>query len=341
MIDTEKAGPRGVQEADVKAAADALWEEGERPTVRGVRKRLGTGSPNTIGPMLDRYYRAMHESSKGKSPVDEEMRTLPLSVAKAAQTFWHAAAGEAKRAAAQQSEADRRTLELDRAAHNIQVKDFEHRQAEAAATAAGKDIEIAEVRAQLARALAQTEELKAEVANVKGTAKTERDSLTRQLAELHAVKDGLVSTHAAALQQRDRELAKIEDLRVADSARLNAEVDRARREAKHFGDLLATERDKRAGAETTLRERHAAEVQKVLTSAAGEKTALQAQLAERSAALAEATGELKARQARIEELQASRVALAGALAALQRLAPGEGGHATAAAKTPVRRSRKS
>lgn len=47
---------RGVQETEVFEAADALLGAGERPTVERVRLRLGRGSPNTIGPLLDAWW---------------------------------------------------------------------------------------------------------------------------------------------------------------------------------------------------------------------------------------------------------------------------------------------
>jgi len=45
--------PRGVSAGDIERAADALLRAGERPTIEKVREKLGTGSPNTINPLLD------------------------------------------------------------------------------------------------------------------------------------------------------------------------------------------------------------------------------------------------------------------------------------------------
>lgn len=42
----------GVTREHVFAAADALVQEGQSPTVVAVRTRLGGGSPNTITPLL-------------------------------------------------------------------------------------------------------------------------------------------------------------------------------------------------------------------------------------------------------------------------------------------------
>ena len=41
---------RGVQQEDVWVAADALIEEGLRPTIERVRQKMGRGSPNTVSP---------------------------------------------------------------------------------------------------------------------------------------------------------------------------------------------------------------------------------------------------------------------------------------------------
>ena len=51
----QRFGPpsRGVTASDVERAADSLLRVGERPTIERIREKLGTGSPNTINPLLD------------------------------------------------------------------------------------------------------------------------------------------------------------------------------------------------------------------------------------------------------------------------------------------------
>ena len=49
----------GVTLADITRAADELLAGGERPTVDGVRKILGTGSPNTVNTLLKQYYQTL------------------------------------------------------------------------------------------------------------------------------------------------------------------------------------------------------------------------------------------------------------------------------------------
>jgi hypothetical protein len=47
---------RGITEAQVHAAADALVAAGERPTVERIRAHLGSGSPNTVTRLLDTWW---------------------------------------------------------------------------------------------------------------------------------------------------------------------------------------------------------------------------------------------------------------------------------------------
>jgi hypothetical protein len=51
-----RRGPQGVQEMEVWTAADALVAAGQRPTIERVRAHLGGGSPNTVSPMLKRWF---------------------------------------------------------------------------------------------------------------------------------------------------------------------------------------------------------------------------------------------------------------------------------------------
>jgi hypothetical protein len=49
----------GIRQSDVSYAADALLRVGDRPTVEKVRTKLGRGSPNTINPMLDAWWKTL------------------------------------------------------------------------------------------------------------------------------------------------------------------------------------------------------------------------------------------------------------------------------------------
>ncbi|WP_374679629.1 DNA-binding protein [Hydrocarboniphaga effusa] len=49
----------GVTLVDITRAADQLLADGERPTIDGIRKFLGTGSPATVNALLKEYYQAL------------------------------------------------------------------------------------------------------------------------------------------------------------------------------------------------------------------------------------------------------------------------------------------
>ena len=110
-------GGRGIQEAQVWEAADALLHEGLRPTIERVRQKIGSGSPNTVSPMLERWFATLGkrlEAAGLASVADGEAQQLPLAIVQAAQQFWDVARREADQVQVQKTEATRRELELER-----------------------------------------------------------------------------------------------------------------------------------------------------------------------------------------------------------------------------------
>src|SRR4051812_19812994 len=96
---------RGVQEAQVWEAADVLLHEGLRPTIERVRQKIGSGSPNTVSPMLERWFATLGKRLGGRggglannlasSLANNEAQQLPLAIVQAAQQFWDVARREA------------------------------------------------------------------------------------------------------------------------------------------------------------------------------------------------------------------------------------------------------
>jgi len=87
---------RGITENDVFTACDALLLAGERPTIERVRQKIGRGSPNTVSPMLDAWFKGL-----GRRLQDPGAFTpapdVPDPVHQAAQHFWEVAQTEARR----------------------------------------------------------------------------------------------------------------------------------------------------------------------------------------------------------------------------------------------------
>ena len=87
---------RGVTAGDVERAADALLRAGERPTIGKTRQKLGTGSPNTINPLLDAWWKKL---SARLDAGPAAFHRLPESVAHVAEALWMQALDEGRRRA--------------------------------------------------------------------------------------------------------------------------------------------------------------------------------------------------------------------------------------------------
>ncbi len=97
---------RGITAGDVELAADALLREGDRPTIERIRAKIGRGSPNTINPLLDAWWRRL-ASRLDTGPA--AFHRLPESVAHVAEALWMQALDEGRRRAQQESNRDARS----------------------------------------------------------------------------------------------------------------------------------------------------------------------------------------------------------------------------------------
>jgi len=111
--------PRGVSAGDVERAADALLRAGERPTIEKVREKLGSGSPNTINPLLDAWWKRL---SARLDAGPAALHRLPESVAHAAEALWMQALDEGRRRAAQEQHATAHSLATDK--QSLEVRSY-------------------------------------------------------------------------------------------------------------------------------------------------------------------------------------------------------------------------
>jgi hypothetical protein len=102
---------RGVRQSDVSHAADTLLRAGNRPTVEKIRTTLGRGSPNTINPMLDGWWKTL-SARLDSGPA--ALHRLPESIAHIAEALWMQALEEGKRRAALEQRDSARVAELDK-----------------------------------------------------------------------------------------------------------------------------------------------------------------------------------------------------------------------------------
>ena len=78
---------------DVQRAADALLRQGTKPSVAALREQLGGGSPNTITPLLAKYWEALG-ARLGAGP--ESLERVPESLARVTELLWRRALDEAR-----------------------------------------------------------------------------------------------------------------------------------------------------------------------------------------------------------------------------------------------------
>ena len=103
--------PRGIIQSYVSHAADTLLRAGERPTIEKIRAKLGRGSPNTINPMLDSWWKTL-SARLDSGPA--ALHRLPESIAHIAEALWMQALEEGKRRALLEQRDGNRLAELDK-----------------------------------------------------------------------------------------------------------------------------------------------------------------------------------------------------------------------------------
>lgn len=165
---------RGITQSDVSHAADTLLRAGERPTIDRVRAKIGKGSPNTINPLLDAWWKTL---SARLDAGPAALHRLPESVAHVAEALWMQALEEGRRRA----HAELKTSERLSAEHQQNLEVRSHvltlREGELDSRLRDRERTIEDLNLRL-REL--TTMLRKEQAT--------RESLSRQVAELQAAR---------------------------------------------------------------------------------------------------------------------------------------------------------
>jgi hypothetical protein len=78
---------------DVQRAADALLRKGRKPSVAAIREHLGGGSPNTITPLLAKYWQKLGERLV-EGP--DSLERVPEPLARVTELLWRRALEEAR-----------------------------------------------------------------------------------------------------------------------------------------------------------------------------------------------------------------------------------------------------
>jgi hypothetical protein len=245
---------RGIQESDVFAAADALLTEGKRPTIERVRQQIGRGSPNTVSPMLEKWFATLgdrlvsHHAGAGKS-AGNDADGMPVGVRNAAKLLWETARREAE-------EVQRGELAALRA--ELQVR--EDALAEAQGVLAQREDAFKQARVSLDAALASSQQAREtlerqikehaiEAHRVRGGLEDEIKRLTALLSQAAVAQEDMRRGHAEALAVKDQDLRRAEERHAAQERRMLEEVDRARQAAKQADAGFAREQQRRLQSE--------------------------------------------------------------------------------------------
>ncbi len=227
--------PRGITEKDVFDACDALVLAGERPTIERVRQKIGRGSPNTVSPMLDAWFKALGRRLRDPGafapPPD-----IPEPVLQAAQNFWEVAQASA-RADIEQQVSERLApmqAEVDRAQ---QAENLAHAERDAEAA------RINGVRRELADAGRQIEAERVAHAATAAREQAARDQMTALNTRLASVETQLRET-----EERSRREAEAAQERATGAERRAAMEIESERAARVRADKRADALEKRVEA---------------------------------------------------------------------------------------------
>ena len=235
--------PRGIQYEDVAQAADALLQEGTRPTIERIRLRLGRGSPNTVSPMLEQWFAGLGQRLGGAGTVPLAAG-VPDPVMHAAQALWTAASTAADSHAAQtwaarQAAQEAAAQELENARAQLQARELAlHERLQAMETALA--LSTQQLRESNERAKAQQAALVQREEELRDARTALSAAAQRSSEQLTALQQQLEQTQAQARDER----SAIEARHVANERRWLEEVDRARQEARKSA-LLAQEEAKK------------------------------------------------------------------------------------------------
>jgi hypothetical protein len=131
---------RGVSSIDVAHAADTLLHAGQRPTTEKVRARIGRGSPNTIGPLLDKWWSRL-ASRLDAGPA--AFHRLPEAVAHVAEALWMQALEESRRRVLLEHREVNRVAALDRERLELRSHVLNLREGEMEARIRDRDRQVA------------------------------------------------------------------------------------------------------------------------------------------------------------------------------------------------------
>ena len=216
---------RGVQEADVWAAADALLAQGLRPTIERVRQQIGRGSPNTVSPMLESWFGTLGQRL-GVVQTANPQQGVPENVLRLAQELWDSARGQALEAAQQALQEREAALEASRRSHEADLEHMEQREKALHQQKQAMDeaMKLARTQAQeLSRRLDEMQQLAQE-------REAQLSSLRAELAAAAKAREQERKEHSEEQQAAAKERERLAEQFAGNERRMLTDLDRARQE---------------------------------------------------------------------------------------------------------------
>ncbi|RZL91188.1 MAG: DNA-binding protein, partial [Variovorax sp.] len=228
-------------------AADVLLQEGLRPTIERVRQKIGSGSPNTVSPMLERWFATLGKRLEGRSGslIDSQAQQLPLAIVQAAQQFWDVARREADQVQVQKTEATRRELELERSDLAQKEANLQQRETTFEQSRVALDEALASSRQAVTAMEAQMHTQQQESTRLLSDSEAEVRRLRRAFDEAVASKEALRERSAMELGAKQRAADEAEERHLAHERRLLSELDRERVATRQAAAELAKEQKAR------------------------------------------------------------------------------------------------
>lgn len=243
----------GITEAQVHAAADALVEAGDRPTVERIRAHLGTGSPNTVTRYLESWWVGLG-GRLATQRASASVPAAPAEVVDLASRWWEAALSASRSHIESEMASERASVATARAtlANDAEALQSRLEDGLAAASQADQARILAEQRLEDLTAVAA--ELRLQLA---------RASTLLDAAEARAsrLQDELTG-HLQQLQTREIDFSEerrlqAEHLRGVED-RAHTEIDRARQESRELKKLVDAGLRAKQAADERHREREEA-----------------------------------------------------------------------------------
>jgi len=285
---------RGIQYEDVAQAADALLHDGLRPTIERIRQRIGRGSPNTVSPMLERWFSALGQRLQTSQPQDTGNDGVPPALWQAAQDWWNQA-----RQAAQQQAAQAYAADCEALAVQAQQLAQEKLQLDAREQALNERLRAMEESLQLCSQQLQESNERWKASQRHLAQKEEETAAQRHLIGQLTAQQAAIQQHLDAVQtQAAAERQATEERHHNQERRWMIEVDQARQQTKRAIQQTQEQERQYASLQTKLEQQLAAQQQQELQH--------QAQLAALQQELANAQGQAAQASLLLAQLQQSQ-----------------------------------